>query len=113
MARVTRGRLVIDFPPRLSANLLEPLMFALKRHLEGNTRPFFCYRTRDLDRALAASGFRRRRVRRQFLLPMVLHRIAQAPLLSARIEQIGRRSGLTASLGAPALLLAERASVGG
>lgn len=110
MIRVTRDRLLIDFPPVLSANLLEPLMFTLKRHLEGNTRPFFCYRTRDLDRVLGRCGFRRQRIRRQFLLPMVLHRVARAPALSAGLEWIFRRLGLTARLGAPALLLARPAA---
>jgi 2-polyprenyl-3-methyl-5-hydroxy-6-metoxy-1,4-benzoquinol methylase len=110
MARVSRDRLVIDFPPVLSANLLEPLMFALKRRLEGNTRPFFCYRTRELDQALDRCGFRRRRIRRQFLLPMVLHRIARAPALSAGLERIFSRLGFTALLGAPALLLARPAT---
>jgi hypothetical protein len=85
-------------------------MFALKRRLEGNTRPFFCYRTRDLDRVLGRCGFRRQRIRRQFFLPMVLHRVARAPALSAGLEWVFRRLGFTACLGAPALLLARPAA---
>lgn len=112
MARVTRKRLVIDFPPVISANLLEPLMFALKRRLEGNTRPFFCYRTRQLDRALGPCGFRRRRIENQFFLPMVVHRIAKARAASSALEQAFRRLGLTACLGAPSLLVAEPAAGG-
>lgn len=106
MARVSRRMVLVDFPPRLSANLLAPALFALKRRLEGNTRPFFCYGTRELHEPLRAAGFRHFRVQRQFFLPMVLHRTLGAPVVSAGLERGCRRLGLTALLGAPALLAA-------
>lgn len=108
MARVSGRTIVIDFPPVLSANLAEPVLFRLKRRLEGNTRPFFSYRAKQLQGPLAAAGFERFRTVRQFFLPMVLHRKARRPGLSARLERAFAASGLTGLLGAPALLAAER-----
>lgn len=110
MARVCRRHLIVDFPPRLSANLFEPVLFTLKRGLEGNTRPFFCYRAGHLRACLQDHGFSRFREVRQLFLPMVLHRIARSRAVSAGIETVCRGLGLTQLLGAPSLLLAERAA---
>lgn len=112
MARVTRGRIVLDFAPLFSVNLLEPLLFALKRRLEGNTRPFFCHTAGHLRGILRAHGFEAFRIRRQFFLPMVVHRKLKRPELSARLENLFERLGLTALLGAPVILLAERQPTG-
>lgn len=112
MARVTRGRLVLDFAPLFSVNLLEPLLFAVKRRLEGNTRPFFCHTAGHLCGILRAHGFNAFRTRRQFFLPMVVHRKLKRPELSARLEDVCERLGLTALLGAPVILMAEREPAG-
>lgn len=106
MARVSRCMVLVDFPPRSSMNLLAPAQFALKRWVEGDTRPFFSYATRELYEPLRAAGFRQFCVRRQFFLPMALHRGLRAPALSAGLEQGFRRLGLTGLLGGPALLAA-------
>lgn len=108
MARVSRRVLIVDYPPLISANLLEPAMFAIKRRLEGNTRPFFCYRTPQVRGPLERAGFERFRLKRQFFLPMVLHRVLRRRPVSAALESACRGMGLTALLGAPALLSAER-----
>jgi SAM-dependent methyltransferase len=108
MARVSDGRVIVDFPPVFSANLWQPLLFGIKRRVEGNTRPFFCYGVRQLYPPLRAAGFGRFRVAKQFTLPMVVHRKAVSPAFSAAIETACRRAGLTRLLGAPAVLLAER-----
>jgi SAM-dependent methyltransferase len=108
MARVSDGRVIVDFPPVFSANLWQPLLFGIKRRVEGNTRPFFCYDVRQLYPPLRAAGFGRFRVEKQFTLPMVIHRKALSPAFSAAIETACRRAGLTRLLGAPAVLLTER-----
>jgi SAM-dependent methyltransferase len=108
MGRVSDGRVIVDFPPVFSANLGQPLLFGMKRRVEGNTRPFFCYHVRQLYPPLRAAGFGRFRVTKQFTLPMVVHRKAASPGLSAAIETVCRWAGLTRLLGAPSVLLAER-----
>jgi ubiquinone/menaquinone biosynthesis C-methylase UbiE len=114
MARVCRHRLVIDFPPLASANVLEPLLLRLKRRLEGEaTRPYFSYSTGALARALARCGFEIASLEKQFFLPMAVHRLLRRPGLSRTLESRARRLGLTAALGGPALLLAERIGAGG
>jgi SAM-dependent methyltransferase len=108
MARVCRGRVIVDFPPKISANLLEPLLFQVKRRLERNTRPFFVYRPDEVMRALAAAGCGHFRLEKQFFWPMVVHRKAGRRGLSEALERLPRAVGMTRMLGAPALLAAER-----
>jgi SAM-dependent methyltransferase len=108
MGRVSDGRVIVDFPPVFSANFWQPLLFGIKRQVEGNTRPFFCYDVRELYPALRAAGFGRFCVRKQFALPMVFHRKAGSPGLSKAIETACRCAGLTRLFGAPSVLLAER-----
>lgn len=108
MARVCRHRLLIDYPPRSGANVLEPLLFSVKRRLEGNTRPYFCYTDQELTGALRALGFDRIHVERQFGVPMVVHRTLRRPAASYALERLSRSIGATRLLGGPALLMAER-----
>jgi SAM-dependent methyltransferase len=108
MARVSRRCVIVDFAPRISSNFLEPLLFGLKRRVEGNTRPFFCYRPPQLLAPLAAAGFGGVRIEKQFFLPMVVHRTMATRKLSEALERAAGAVGLTALLGAPAVVAAER-----
>jgi SAM-dependent methyltransferase len=108
MARVSNGRVIVDFPPVFSANLVQPLLFGMKRRVEGNTRPYFSYDVRQLYPPLRAAGFGRFRVAKQFTVPMVIHRKAGSPRFSEAVETACRWSGLTRLCGSPSVLLAER-----
>ncbi len=108
MARVSNGRVIVDFPPVFSANLVQPLLFGMKRRVEGNTRPYFSYDVRQLYPPLRAAGFGRFRVAKQFTVPMVIHRKAASPRFSEAVEAACRWSGLTRLFGSPSVLLAER-----
>ena len=111
MARVCRQGLLVEYAPVMSANLLEPWLFPVKRRIEGNTRPFLCYSLRQLEPVLRDLGFAGLSEQKQFLMPMVIHRKLQRPGVSRRIEAWIGGWGLTRMLGNPALLLAQRASV--
>jgi SAM-dependent methyltransferase len=108
MARVSRGCVILDFAPRISSNFLEPLLFGLKRRVEGNTRPFFCHRPPQLLAPLAAAGFGGFRIEKQFFLPMVVHRTMATRKLSEALERAFGAVGLTALFGAPAVIVATR-----
>jgi glycosyltransferase involved in cell wall biosynthesis len=108
MARVCRHRLLLDYPPTMSVNAFERWMFRFKRQFEGNTRPFFCYPNGTLAEALHGLGFARLSRRKQFFLPMVVHRALARQGLSRALESASRSLGLTRLFGAPVLLLAER-----
>lgn len=108
MSRVSNRFILVDFAPWASANILEPILFRLKRRAEGNTRPFFCYWSSQIADVLRAEGFSRQTRQKEFFAPMVVHRFLNRPNLSRGMEAAFRALGLTGALGSPVLLLAER-----
>jgi ubiquinone/menaquinone biosynthesis C-methylase UbiE len=110
MCRVARRSVVVDYPSKGGLNALTPLLFGVKKSLEGNTRRYASFSRRELEPTLSGSGFRVRTEQRQFFLPMVVHRVGKAapPLRAA--EQIFRQTGLTRVAGSPVILRADRVS---
>lgn len=108
MCRVARRAVVVDYPSKFALNALTPLLFGLKKSLEGNTRTYTSFARSELAAAFGHEGFEVRRVVKQFFLPMVIHRVGKgaAPLRLA--ESLCRVSGLTALAGSPAILRADR-----
>ncbi len=91
-----------------SANILSSQMFAMKRGIELNTRRFTTFSPREIDMAFADSGFVVRAEHPQFLVPMVLHRLANRARFSRAIEAPGRILGLTRWFGSPIIARADR-----
>ena len=110
MARVCRRYMLVEYPPIKSANALAPLLFAVKRFVEPDSRHFNCFSMRQLAPVIRDLGFTGITQYNQFLMPIVLHRALGRPDLSQRVEAWGHRLGLTRALGGPALLLAQRPS---
>jgi ubiquinone/menaquinone biosynthesis C-methylase UbiE len=108
MARVARRAVVIDYPSAFALNALTPLLFGLKKSLEGNTRTYTSFSRRELCAELEKQGFSCAAQKKQFFLPMVLHRMGggTAPMRAA--EGLCRAIGLTALAGSPVILRADR-----
>lgn len=108
LARVADRAVILDYPDARSVNYIGPQLFRLKKRLEGNTRPYTCYREGQLLRVFDEAGFRRSDCIRQYLLPMVLHRMLDAPRISSAAEGFFRSIGLTGLFGSPVILKTER-----
>ncbi|MCZ8129699.1 MAG: class I SAM-dependent methyltransferase [Steroidobacteraceae bacterium] len=110
MCRVARRAVVFDYPATTGLNALTPLLFGLKRRLEGNTRTYSRFPRRALRRECARHGFVEARVVKQFLLPMVVHRTAGGARWLQGVEAAGRAAGLTQLAGSPGIYRADRAA---
>jgi ubiquinone/menaquinone biosynthesis C-methylase UbiE len=108
LCRVARRSVIIDYPSLRSANLVSEYFFGVKRNIELNTRRFMTFTPQEIRRAFAANGFIVQAERPQFLLPMVLHRVANRARLSKAVELPGRVLGLTRWLGSPIIVRADR-----
>jgi ubiquinone/menaquinone biosynthesis C-methylase UbiE len=108
LCRVARATVIVDYPRVSGFNGLTPLLFPLKKRLEGNTRHYRNFRDTELDEVLRASGFAPRRRHVQFLLPMVVHRRTRGAEALRRVERLAKSLGLTQSLGSPVVLRADR-----
>jgi 2-polyprenyl-3-methyl-5-hydroxy-6-metoxy-1,4-benzoquinol methylase len=104
LTRVAREVVVIDYPSVRSFNWFAAHLFQLKKRIEGNTRPFACFKEADLVRLCEALGFARVDRYPEFFLPMVIHRVVQRPALSAAAEALFRNLGVTSLLGSPVIV---------
>jgi len=104
LCRVTRGPVIVDYPTSQSVNRIAPALFGAKKKLEGNTRTWQLFRHEEVLREFERNGFTTARRDAQFFMPMVLHRTLKCPRLSAALERICGRTGLTKRWGSPVIV---------
>ncbi len=110
MCRLSKQAVVIDFPSKSGMNALTPLLFSMKKKIEGNTRPYFSYSRAELEEEFRKNGFEISAVTKQFALPMGLHRALRSAGISRFCESLLRGLGVTGLVGSPVLLCAVRKS---
>ena len=108
LCRVARSTIVVDYPRTTGFNGLTPLLFPLKKRLEGNTRHYRNFRDAEVDDVLHACGFEPRQRRAQFLLPMVAHRRANGLKALRGVEHAAKLLRLTEAFGSPVVVRADR-----
>ena len=96
------------FAAAVRPKALTPLLFGLKKSLEGNTRTYTSFTARELRQVFARCGFGDARLVKQFLMPMVVHRVGKGAAPLRAMEGIFRALGLTALLGSPVILRVDR-----
>jgi 2-polyprenyl-3-methyl-5-hydroxy-6-metoxy-1,4-benzoquinol methylase len=104
LTRVARETVVIDYPSIRSFNWVATHFFGFKKRIEGNTRPFACFKEADLVQLCETLGFARVDRYPEFFLPMVIHRLVQQPALSTTAEALFRVLGITSMLGSPVIV---------
>jgi len=104
LTRVAREAVVIDYPSIRSFNWVAAQFFGLKKRIEGNTRPFACFKEADLVKLCETLAFARVDRYPEFFLPMVIHRLVQQPALSAAAEALFRYLRITSLLGSPVIV---------
>jgi SAM-dependent methyltransferase len=108
LCRVTRRRLVVDYPSRRSAAAIQAAGRRLLHRLGRPTEPYRVFGDGAVDEAFRAAGFAVRARHRHFVLPIAVHKAVGARAASAASERALRAIGLTAVVGSPVTLVAER-----
>lgn len=108
LARSARIAVIVDYATTRSFNAGADLLFAAKKQVERNTRPFLVQRDADIEALFRQNGFERRARRPQFFWPMALHRGLQSPALSRGLEGVASMLGLRALLGSPVIARFDR-----
>jgi hypothetical protein len=101
---------IVDYPDLRSANALAERFFGMKKKIEKNTRPFQCFRRREVLREFRAHGFAAPALRPEFFVPMAVHRALGRAGLSRVMESLGRGLGLSRLFGSPVILRVESAA---
>ena len=106
MCRVARKAIIVDYPDIRSFNLISNFLFGAKKAIEGNTRPYHCFRRKEILGAFSRGGFDRPLIRPQFFVPMVVHRRIGLAYVSQTVEAVASLTGLTRLFGSPIILCA-------
>jgi SAM-dependent methyltransferase len=108
LCRVASHAVILDFSDSRSFNQLYGPLFPWKRAVEGNTRTFHIFKPGEVAAEAARHGFGCPAERRQFFLPMVVHRTLKSGRFSRLSERVSSALGLTRWLGSPIVLRMER-----
>jgi hypothetical protein len=103
---VAESTVVLDYPDVRSANCLADQLYAVKKRIEKNTRPYRCFRRHEIFTELERHGFYVRQSRGQFFIPMAMHRLAGSLNFTRMTESVARAVGLTGLFGSPIILQA-------
>jgi len=104
LCRVSRKTVIFDYPASTSLNVLTPLLFAFKKLVERNTRPYRLFTHQEIKNALERAGFEISQRTGQFFLPMAFHRMLNCAVLSKQTERIARVLQITSRVGSPVIL---------
>lgn len=108
LCRVSRSRVVVDFPAALSFAALES---GVRRARQALGRPVEAYRViaeKAVADAFIANGFKVVDVRRQFVLPINLHKAFDNLAWTRGLERGLASVGILRLLGSPVTMVAER-----
>jgi len=108
LCRVAASAVLVDYPTRRSVNAVAAPLFAAKRGVEGDTRPFAVLRDGEVRAAFLAQGFAPTAREPEFVLPMALHRAVGRAGLSRVAEGAASLLGFRKAFGSPVILRAER-----
>ena len=108
LCRVSRRLVVFDYPSSHSVALLESVARRIGHTFGVRTEPYRVFTDGQLNDVLAAAGFRVKAVRRQFVLPIALHKMVGSRRTTQSVEHVLERVGLLSLFGSPVTLVAER-----
>lgn len=108
LCRVSRWRVVVDFPALGSVAAFESGYRRLSHGLGRRTEPYRVLAERAVRQAFRDQGFRVVSVHRQFVLPIALHKALGSIRLTRGVEQALASAGLLRLLGSPVTVVAER-----
>ena len=108
LCRVTRDRVVFDYPSVRSAAAVQSLARRILYRLGMAQEPYRVFSDREMADELGRAGFRIVSTHRQFVLPIALHKAVGSRALTTAVEGLLARLGLLRWLGSPVTLVAER-----
>jgi SAM-dependent methyltransferase len=108
LCRVSRSRVVLDYPALGSAAAMQALWRKAALGLGRKVEAYRVFRARDVARELDRHGFRVSSVHKQFVLPIALHKAIGSAELTRGLEAALARAGILRLAGSPVTIAAER-----
>jgi ubiquinone/menaquinone biosynthesis C-methylase UbiE len=108
LLRVARNTVIFDFPPTTSFAVVDVTIKRVKRALGSDTWTHRTLRIADVQREVEKHGWRVVVSKKDWFLPVALHRKLDDPALTERLENLCSRLGLRRLFGAPVTFKAVR-----
>lgn len=108
LCRVTRGRVVFDYPAWFSGAALQAIGRRVAARLGSRTEAYRVLRDGTVANELERHGFRVIERHRQFVLPIALHKAVGSRAFTLAAERLLARVGLLRLLGSPVTVVAVR-----
>jgi len=108
LCRVSRSRVVVDFPATSSIAAIESAARRMRAAIGGKTEAYRVMSVTDVRAAFAEHGFRVVDVKRQFVLPIALHKKIGRLGVTRGVEGALASIGLLRAFGSPVTVVAER-----
>jgi 2-polyprenyl-3-methyl-5-hydroxy-6-metoxy-1,4-benzoquinol methylase len=109
LCRVADRVVIVDYPSAQSFAVFQVIARKIIHAFGAGTEPYRVLSERAIVGALAGAGFRVRRIHRQFVLPIALHKAIGSRRFTDAVERLLARIGLLRLLGSPVTIVAERA----
>ena len=108
LCRVASHHVVFDYPALVSAAALQSASRQVAASFGARVEAYRVFSERAIHRTLRANGFRIGDAHRQFTLPIAFHKRFNSAAMTARVEGVLARAGLTRLVGSPVTVVAER-----
>ena len=108
LCRVSRDRVVFDYPALSSAALLQSVARRVAHTFGARVEAYRVLADRSVRDTLRANGFRIRKVHRQFVLPIAVHKRISSERATRKIEAALGSVGMNSLFGSPVTVVAER-----
>lgn len=108
VCRVTRGRVVFDYPALTSAAAMQAAWRRLALALGRRVEAYRVFRSDHVSDELDRNGFRVRSIHKQFVLPIAVHKSVGSPGFTRGVERALHGAGLRRLVGSPVTVAAER-----
>jgi len=108
LCRVSRSRVVFDYPSARSAAALQAVARRLAVAFGRETEAYRVFRPERIRAALTDQGFRIVDVHRQFVMPIAVHKAIGSRRFTDASEGLLNAVGLNAAFGSPITVVAER-----
>jgi ubiquinone/menaquinone biosynthesis C-methylase UbiE len=108
LCRVSRQRVVFDYPAATSAALAQAVWRRSTSAFVSNVEAYRVFRPARIARELHRHGFRVVSAHKQFVLPIALHKLIGSPRFTRAIEHPLAAIGLLRVAGSPVTISAER-----
>ncbi len=108
LCRVSRDLVILDYPSMRSVAVFQSLTRRVSYAAGVRTEPYRVFSDGQIAQSIEQNGFRIRRVDRQFVLPIALHKAIGSRAFTVGSERILARLGLLRLFGSPVTIVAER-----